>query len=135
MLSGTPMAQTLSYLLVANRSIQDSSTSKFTFVDIFDNLTILEGLNEVIHSFSIGGRFLDCPGGPVSIAVQLIGPDGKEYGTPTIVSGAVEPGDVHFAANFPYFTFSRPGRYTCKVTYNVTEFYEPDRFCINVTKA
>lgn len=116
------MTARLAFTFLANRAIRDQSSSKFSFIDVFDSFTIPASLPSTTEFFTVGGRILNIEAGTANVEVSII-PEGSdmpiENGVITL-EGPVKAGSLIIAAQFGFVKFDRPLRYNIRVKYNDT---------------
>ncbi|HEV2403379.1 MAG TPA: hypothetical protein VGS08_04210 [Candidatus Saccharimonadales bacterium] len=123
----------LNYLVVAGRTLQDSATNRWSYIDLFDTILIPEGADTATQSFVVAGRLDNVTAGPSQTQVTITAPD-DELAASIELSGQLEAGSVNMNAIFELIKFEKAGRYHLHVTYNGKQLDDDSRFYFDVKK-
>lgn len=127
------MKPTLAYLFLCADAIQDSFSSKWTYVNCFDLFIITKGLEFSIQNFRVGGRINNVPNGTIGTEIKIVDKDEKVLAT-SMLSGELVEGDVQFAAIFNLVKFDKPGRYYLRTYFGGKKLVDGNKYYFNVIK-
>lgn len=127
------MKPTLSYLVPTNRILQDSTSTKFTAIDVFSLIWIPKDQPFTLQSFSVLGRVFNLSLGQFKGDVKIIDPSGVILQTSTI-EGDIKGGDLAFAAVFNLVKIEKEGKHFIRFSVNGRDLEDGDRYFIVVQK-
>lgn len=125
---------TISFLLPSQRGIKDASTGMWSYMDVFESITIPEGLEFTVNDFHIGGKINNVTKGPVEVIVKVLNPDNKTHTEVPMAGEVVQDGDMSINAIFRNIQFTVPGRYLIKVYFKGKVLPDQDRHYFEVKR-
>lgn len=121
------------FLFTTNRAIKDVSTAKWSFIDLFDLVTIPKDLDSLYQTFAVAGRIVNVPAGDAEVKVQIFEPSGAILAEETL-SGVLVAGEVTFATQFSFISVKEEGLHQIKVVLNNVLLKDDGQYSFRVVK-
>lgn len=127
------MKPTLSYLLTAFRSFQDSSSGMWSYIDVFNTLIIPSSLEVAVQTIYVAGKINNVPSGPADVKVAIHGANGELIAEVNMKASLLE-GDLNLNVEFKNIILASIGRYMISVHFNGKKLVDGNRYYFEVKK-
>jgi len=127
------MKPTISSLFTANSCIQDITSKKFTFIDLFSIIYIPKDQLFTLQNFVVGGRVFGLNPGKFIGEVKVVDPEGVVLQT-SLLEGNLGPGDLLFNAAFSLVKIEKPGRHFLRFSTGGQDLLDGDRYFFDVAR-
>lgn len=118
----------LSHVIAAEKVLRDSTSQKYTLVDLFNIFYIPQTANPA-RFFALHGRILSVDEGSVVIKITIQHEDGTAVDE-ALLAGEVKKGDLDFVAYFGPTIIDKTGKYYLRTEVNGAVLPDHDRFYI-----
>jgi hypothetical protein len=108
---------TLAYLIATDSVIQDSTSNKYSYIGIFQQIKIPKTIGFYYADFAIVGRISNIKIGKISARIEIIGPD-KQLLSRAELNGNIDSNEANLRANFNGIKFAQLGTYTYRLIYD-----------------